>query len=128
MRFRTRAPRGQPSRTAPDGAYLEADNWDDFGYKTLWTLWVVNGDEVHEIGGVKIADYEDNTRPAVPDAFGRLPSQLFSLGQDEDYYDNLNRLVPALRAEVLTGLNDIALDLDLLRTVRDLDVTRTVLR
>jgi predicted ATPase len=127
MRFRTRAPRGQPSRTDPDGAYLEADNWDDFGYKTLWTLWVVNGDEVHEIGGVKIADYEDNTRPAVPDAFGRLPSQFFSLGQDEDYYDNLNRLVPALRAEVLTGLNDIALDLDLLRTVGDLDVTRTSL-
>lgn len=127
MKFRTRSARGRPPRTAADGVYLEADNWDDFTYKTMWNLWVVNGDEVHEIGGVKIADLNDSHRPTVPDFFSRLPSQLFSLGQDEDYYDNLNRLVPSLRLEVLTGLNDIALDLKLLRTVQDLDVTKTSL-
>jgi len=82
---------------------------------------------VHEIGGIKIADFEDTRRPAIPATFDELPNEFFSLGQDEDYYENLNRLVPELRAEILNGLNDVALNLDLFRRVLDLDVTQTSL-
>jgi predicted ATPase len=127
MRFETRRARSRPRQGGPDGAYLEADNWDDFGYKTLWTLWVVTRGEVHEVGGVKIADVEDTSRPPVPDEFTQLSDGFFSLGQDEDYYDNLNKLGAKVRREVLIALNDIALNLTLFDDVRTLDVTRTSL-
>lgn len=124
MRFRTRIARDKPRSTDPDGAYLEANNWDDFTYKTLWTLWVVRGSEVHEIGGVKIGDHEDSRRPSVPDTFAALPDSYFSLGQDEDYYDNLNQLGEKARRDVLTALNDIAFSSTLFAKVRGLDVTQ----
>src|SRR4051812_47148823 len=106
MRFHRRARYDRPSSMSKDGAYLEADNWDDFGYKTLWTLFVVRDGQVHEIGGVKIADRTGSAKPTLPERFPRLTDEYFSLGQDEDYYERLNALGAQDRSEILTNLND----------------------
>ena len=81
-------------------------------------------ENVTEIGTVKIGDFEETARPPVPETFTLLPSQFFSLGQDEDYFDRLNALGPNVRLDILRGLRDVALDLTLFRQVQPLRVTR----
>ncbi len=124
MRFFTRDPYERPSGSSTPGAYLEANGWNDYGFVTLWTLYVVADRTVHEIGGVKIGDRLESPEPPVPSEFDTLPAQFFSLGQDEDYYDQLNELGAKTREEVLRGLHDVALDLGLFREVRSLGVTK----
>lgn len=127
MRFQTLAARHRPGPSSRDGAYLEANGWNDYGFTTLWTLYYVNGGDSTIIGSVKIGDIQESTQPPVPKTFTVLPEQFFSLGQDDDYYDRLNALGPDVRDEVLRGLRDIALDLDLFRQVQNLRVTQTSL-
>lgn len=112
-----------PSATSPEGAYLEANGWDDFGYQTLWTLYYVAGRKVLQIGSVKIADFKDSAAPQIPETFSALPSTFFSLGQDEDYYLAIGNLGSDVREELLTALRDIAFDQELFRRVEDLPVT-----
>lgn len=126
MRFSSRGRYGEPDASSPDGAYLVSDNWDDFGFKTLWQLFVVSDQQVHEIGYVKIGANE-NSR-AIPASFSALPSTHFSLGQGEEYYENLNKVRSgSLRESVLKGLRDVALDLYLFDEVLKYDVTGTSL-
>lgn len=117
-----------PSSSSTDGVYLVADNWDDYGWKTMWTLWVVRSGDAREIGNVKIGDTSEDDRPAVPDRFSELSSEFFSLGQDEDYYDRLNQLGdPDLRFQILTALRDIALDPVIFDSAKQYEVTQTSL-
>lgn len=127
MRFQTCTKSDRPTSKSPDGVYLEADAWDDYGYKTLWTLLVVKDGRVEEVGGVKIGDQFDSRRPDLPSEFSELSDVYFSLGQDEDYYERLNTLGSAERADILGCLNDVALDLKRFRRVEQLDVTRVSL-
>ncbi|MBK7708764.1 MAG: ATP-binding protein [Acidobacteria bacterium] len=46
----------------------------------------------------------------MPITFELLSEEFFSLGQHEDYYDELLKLGDELRAEILTALRDIAFD------------------
>ena len=124
MRFQTLAKRHRPGSSSPDGAYLEANGWNDYGFETLWTLYYVQGGNSTLIGSVKIGDLEERIRPPVPKTFTNLPGEFFSLGQDEDYYDRLNAFGPDVRLEILRGLRDIALDLKLFQQVQHLGVTR----
>jgi predicted ATPase len=119
-----------PPENARSQAFLERDNWDDYTYKTLWTLRYVDATgTVHTIGGVKIAQFgqEERSRTTLNGQFTELPEDYFSLGQDEDYYLNLQTLGDAVRLEVLKGLRDIALDIDLFVEAIAEDVTRTSL-
>ncbi|MEU2043276.1 AAA family ATPase [Nocardia niwae] len=128
MEFATLRRFSRPTPLSADGAYLEPDNWDDYGWKTLWTLWIVRGTDVHEIGGVKIGDTSEMSRPDVPTRFSELPSEFFSLGQGEEYYDNLNQLGdPEMRQEILKGLRDVALDLSIFNQVQEYEITKTSL-
>ncbi|WKG11172.1 AAA family ATPase [Nocardia sp. PE-7] len=125
MQFATLGRFNRPTPLSADGAYLEADNWDDYGWKTAWTLWVVRGTDVHEIGSVKIGDTSGIPRPKVPERFSALPYEFFSLGQGDEYYDNLNQLGdPRIRHEILAALRDVALDLAILDRVQQLEVTK----
>lgn len=124
MKFHLQSVYGKPNISAADGAYLEANTWNDYGFKTLWTLYVVEGKKVREIGGVKIGDVENTKTPDLPERFSGLSEQFFSLGQDEDYYERLNQLGPQTRKTVLEALRDVALDLDLYDQVERLQVTR----
>lgn len=112
-------PNGQsvPS-TAKSQAFLITDNWDDwFEFNTLYSLIYVDGSGVkHEAGGVKIGQFsmkDGQRRPHLPLSFEQLGEEFFSLGQDEDYYEELNELGSELRDQILCSLRDMALDQDL---------------
>ncbi|MBV5270271.1 MAG: ATP-binding protein, partial [Afipia sp.] len=113
-------------------AYLVEDNWDDwFKYTTLYNLVLFDEDgERHIVGGVKIGQFgmrDRQKRANIPQNFDALDEEFFSLGQDDSYYDVLNRLGATVRERVLSGLRDMALNNDLFSRALDEDVTGTSL-
>lgn len=93
---------------------LTSGDWDDYSFKTSFTLTVVLEGERLEIGTLKIG-YKDQphgwTREVMPDAFAQLPEGWFSLGQDVEYYKNLKEMLPDdLRQELLRALRDVVVD------------------
>ncbi|MFF4983340.1 AAA family ATPase [Streptomyces sp. NPDC001046] len=106
-------------------AYLVTDNWDDwFRYSTQYDLRYRDVDgRLHDIGQVKVGQFamaEDQRRPDLPLTFRELDNRFFSLGQDDSYYQNLNKLGSDIRDEILRGLRDIALDEELcVRALRE---------
>lgn len=96
-------------------AYLRPNNWDDYGFKTLFYLTVFDGQGVeHDIGNVKIGHVNQQhgwTEKGLSSHFEFLSEEYFSLGQDVEYYDNLQKkLSPELFEQVLTGLRDVVYD------------------
>lgn len=113
MRFNVIPMRARP----PIGsglAVLETNNWDDYTYKTSFTLHYLDDDGAsHNIGAVKIAHFDmDATakRTVLPDEFLRLDAEYFSLGQDVSYYERLSELGEEVRDSVLLALRDVAAD------------------
>lgn len=98
-------------------AYLEYDNWDDFGYKTLFKLLIFDEyGKKYEIGNVKIAfigQKQGRTIDSLPEKLlveTQLPENFYSLGQDADYYKNLTILPAETRGVLLSALGDIVFD------------------
>ncbi len=129
MKFATTGRFERPAASARDQAFLEADRWDDFTFKTLWGLTYVDADGViHDIGGVKIGQFGlESGSPQVKKTFTILPKDFFSLGQDENYYLRLQQLGDAIRAEILAGLRDIAANLSLFERALAESVTQASL-
>ncbi|WP_222933269.1 AAA family ATPase [Pseudomonas prosekii] len=105
--------RGSFSQRAFNTAVLLPDNWDDYGYKTSFSLTVYDGEGAALlVGNVKIAyigQVEGWSEDKVPDSFNRLSDDFYSLGQDADYYQNLvNNLNPLVMHEILEALGDVA--------------------
>jgi predicted ATPase len=101
--------------------YLKEDNWDDFGFKTLYNLIFVDskGGE-HDLGFLHIGcKGQKKGRAPVPKMFNELSDKFFSLGGDEHYYDKLRMLGSEIRESVLRSLRDIACDEVFLREVKD---------
>jgi energy-coupling factor transporter ATP-binding protein EcfA2 len=99
----------------PNRAYLVTDNWDDwFEFSTMYTLIYVDSDlNRNRIGSTKIGQFDmgkDQRRPKIPDSFNALDDAFFSVGQDDSFYDELNNLGENTRSQILSALNDIALD------------------
>lgn len=95
-------------------AYLEANNWDDFGFKSTFHLVVydTNG-EKHDIGGVKIGYVGQEsgwTQEKLPREFPALDKVFFALGQNDKFYQNLYALGKELREKILESLNDVVHD------------------
>lgn len=94
-------------------AYLRPDSWDDFDYKTLFSLVVFDekGDK-HYIGEVKIGFIGQKTgwtTEKISSPFSKLLEKFYSLGQDSDYYKNIvEKLSPEMMSEVLTALGDVS--------------------
>lgn len=90
---------------------LVIDNWDDFTFKTSYTLYYGTGQETKEIGTVKIAkvgmaEHEGHTK--TPLIFERLTPDFYSLGQDREYYENLMALPNGRGMLALRALQDVA--------------------
>lgn len=107
---------------------LIKDNWDDwFQFETKHYMYYIDetGTEVH-IGAVKIGqkDMQKDQRSAnIPSVFEELPSDCFSLGQSDYYYEALNQYDDNFRIEVLKAMHDIAYDLELYSKVKSINVT-----
>lgn len=109
---------------------LVSDNWNDYGFRTLFALSRVEAEKEQKTGAVKIArigmsnkeDYNENKSSFVvtlPDKFENLPDDHFSLGMDITFYTNLNKYSDRDEAkEVLMALNDIAYDKELRDSVK----------
>ncbi|MGK5557415.1 AAA family ATPase [Actinomadura kijaniata] len=130
MQFRVRNWRDDLSEP---GVYLIRDNWDDFGFKTLFDLHYRNSREIRSIGQVKIGQQGMRGGPpswgrvALPEQFDRLDDTYFSLGQDASYYENLRQLPRGLSAEILVALRDLAVDVTLFDQVLQEPVVQTSL-
>ncbi|RZK44474.1 MAG: ATP-binding cassette domain-containing protein [Hymenobacter sp.] len=113
-------------------AVLTDDNWNDYGFYTLFHLKVYDaaGNE-HEIGHVKIGrisaekNFSITRLPGEP--FTKLDDSYCSLGQDPAYYTNLNKLGEQIRDTILTALRDIAADPQIFELASDEEMTKVSL-
>ncbi|MCX5075458.1 ATP-binding protein [Streptomyces sp. NBC_00513] len=112
-------------------AVLVKDSWDDFGWRTMFRLLVVDNRGRHDIGNVKIAslDMEPDAETVVrlPSSFTTLSDGYFSVGQDDTYYERLNELAGSTSEAVLRGLQDMALDERVFAMAQHQEVTRVSL-
>ncbi|MGW2065767.1 AAA family ATPase [Streptomyces sp. NPDC001937] len=112
-------------------AVLVKDSWDDFGWRTMFRLLIVDSQGRHDIGHVKIAslDMEPDAETDVrlPSSFTTLSDEYFSVGQDDTYYERLNELAGSTSEPVLRGLRDMALDEQVFAMARRQEVTRVSL-
>lgn len=91
------------------GIHLVSDNWDDFGFKTLYSMFYVNDKEEIHIGYIKIGKKNmENGRPDLEAEFESLHEDFFSVGTEAKYYKNIKKLGKSIREEILSSLNDIA--------------------
>ncbi|MEU4791395.1 AAA family ATPase [Micromonospora tulbaghiae] len=120
-----------PARSSPAGfpgeAFLVSDNWNDwFRYWTTYWLYFTTSEGVTvHIGQVKIGQYgmsPERSIPQLPDHFERLGDEFFSLGQDDSYYEELNRLGAGERDQLLTALRDVAYNQELFSEARNEEV------
>lgn len=94
---------------------LKEDNWDDFGFKTIFTVTVYDEQGVvHDLGNVKIGyvgQTEGWTSEQLPENFEALNEGYFSLGQEYEYYQKIkDDLSVDCAANLLNGLKDIVKD------------------
>lgn len=112
-------------------AVLVRDGWDDFGWRTMFHLKVIDADGRHAIGPVKIGALSMSPRAETvvqpPEEFTEIPGEYFSVGQDDTYYERLSRLGDDTRIAVLSGLRDMAFDEEVLELAREEEVTRNAL-
>ena len=128
MQF-TVLPVGTRNIPAEPGAYLVDDNWDDFKYKTLFWLHIVDKNGKHEIGTVRIAAYgmTEGTRTILPQTFEYLHEGYYSVGSDVSYYENLQSLNEISGASIYRALRDVAYDRNILSKVRNQAAFKTSL-
>ena len=101
-------------RREETGFHLVKDNWNDFGFSTLFSLFYVDiNKNEHHIGYVKIG-YKDQEEghTSLDSNFETLPDNYFSLGDGANYYSSLKKLEEKLgddlRERCLQGLKDVA--------------------
>ncbi len=102
-----------------DKVVLYTDNWNDWGYMTLFHIVYcdVNG-RVHAIGSLKIysrkMDEREDSKKSVmhylPNEIMSLGSEFCSLGCDLNYYKNLKERFPSEYKKILIRLRDMATD------------------
>lgn len=92
---------------------LKEDNWDDFGFKTIFTVVVYDeAGHTHDLGNVKIG-YKGQSAGWTSERIGRdftsLDDGFFSLGQEPEYYEKIyNDLSENCKNDLLNGLKDVA--------------------
>ena len=108
-------------------AVLYTDNWDDYSFKTTFSLTVFdeNGMKV-ECGSMKIGfkgQPEGRTSESLALPLEALSENFFSLGQDVEYYKTIrNKLSAAFGADLLVALRDVVHDSNILRDAESEEV------
>jgi AAA15 family ATPase/GTPase len=101
--------------------FLVDDNWDDFGYKTLFHLIYLNRQGLRrELGLLKIMKRRmDSGRVEVKENFRKLDKTYASLGTDQKFYENVVALGPEIAREVFESLRDAAWDAEIREQFRE---------
>lgn len=115
MYFTTAPNARESARTRPGIAWLGDDNWDDYGFKTVFHLRCYNGIRSVDVGAVKIGSFGmRGGRTSLPESFEALEPGFFSLGIDESYYATLrDEFDDETRLAIFSGLRDAAYDAEL---------------
>ncbi|MFE9296221.1 AAA family ATPase [Streptomyces niveus] len=115
MYFTTAPNARESARTRPGIAWLGDDNWDDYGFKTVFHLRCYNGTRGVDVGAVKIGSFDmRGGRTSLPESFEALEPGFFSLGIDESYYATLrDEFDEETRLAIFSGLRDVAYDAEL---------------
>lgn len=93
---------------------LVADNWDDYTYKTTFTLIYFDNGKKIIIGVLKIGTtIGSTTQESIPNEFFTLDYNFVSLGQSEIYYKTLNETFGTMIYSVLYSLKDAAFFTDI---------------
>ena len=95
---------------------LVADNWDDYGWRSLFYLYYYPGkSQPIPIGKVKIIFSTKGTnnlrwvtKKFLPDKFTELPEDACSLGQEREYYTRIKEVLPDDYRNIFRALNDCA--------------------
>src|SRR6266852_583628 len=90
--------------------YLVDDNWDDYGYKTLFHVIYFDGEGVRsDIGDTKIMSRSmEPGHVELKNRFRKLGAKFASLGQTQQFYENLIQLENNAGRDILIALNDVA--------------------
>lgn len=110
--------------------YLYEDRWNDwFHYITMFRLvYIDENGKAHELGSSKFGQFNmtyEQTSPHLPNEFTSLSKDFFSLGQSEEYYENIKLLNQGEhREEILASLNDLAFNLQLFNQAYPEQVTQ----
>lgn len=131
MKFRVVGPFERPQKLRSESlVILRRDNWDDFGFKTLFQAEFMPpyGDTI-ELGPVKImkAGQTSGLTPFASNTFGALDSSYCSLGQDIEYYEKLSALANNDRTEFLRSIRDAATDREIVAAFESEDGWHTSL-
>ncbi len=92
---------------------LQQDNWNDFGFHTLYHLYYqpTLAGQPTLVGpvGVLRRGQTDHDRILITEPFDQLPAMFCSVGRSLDYYQRLNEIDQADRNAILSALRDILL-------------------
>lgn len=113
-------------------AFLKIDHWNDYSFVTMFYLSILDDNSnLHNIGNIKIAfkgqTVDTPTHKKIDHHFSKLSSDFFSVGEDVNFYKKLSKLNKSLVKDILTSLNDIALNQDIITNVKDEEVFRVSL-
>lgn len=107
--------------------YLCYDNWNDFGYKTLYSIILFDIDgKKYDLGYVKIACLDPN-QAKIPSEFKTLDENYFSLGQSPEYYSLVSQMPADIKDIFLTSIRDVVKNEELLKKASSEDVFTTSL-
>lgn len=111
-------------KLGPEDCYLLRDNWDDYHYKTSFSLFVPDkAGRLENVGLVKIAKKNQGTGfTDLPKTFSSLGDEYFSLGQSSQYYQSISK--KKFASKLFKSINDLAYSEDPLERVIDEDVVQ----
>lgn len=111
LKFRVIGYRSSLPNTGKGVAYLLQDNWDDYGYKTAFELFVFTFDgELIDLGALRIANLDGGFgRTELPNEFQALKNPYVSLGTSAEYYEKLRNIPEEGYKHILSCLRDLAL-------------------
>lgn len=104
--------------------YLRIDRWNDYQYVTMFQMVIYDKEgHVHALGDIKIGfkgQTEDiATYTKLGNVFTSLDAEYFSVGDSVEYYKVLSKLEPSYRNEILSSLNDIVLNPEIISLITD---------
>lgn len=132
VEFQVLGTRQHPDEKSRRGVcYLTSDRWDDYHFKTQFYLTYIATDGTeYDIGNVKIGGRgwgEEQYSPELPSSFDELADDLFSVGQDDDYYARINELPDRIGQAILGALRDFVYDNAIFAQARQEEVTKVSL-
>ena len=98
---------------------LVQQNWDDYGRKTLFSMWVHEAPEKKiPIGKIKIissneSSYDKHGYIVLPPIGSQLLDEFASLGQDLEFYSTALSYFKERTSEILNKINDLGLNVGL---------------